>query len=79
MNEKYRVVLHLRTYAFYLPLGMAILLLLLPVPVAVMLHSGWLTGSLLYDGMHYSFHHGPDIKVTLSYVLHVWGNLCVGH
>lgn len=63
MNEKYRVVLHLRTYAFYLPLGMVLLLLLLPVHIAVMLHAGWLTGSLLYDGMHYSFHHGPDIKI----------------
>ena len=74
MNEKYRVVQGLDRYALYLPIIMAVLLLLLPVPTAVMLHAGWLTGTLVYDGMHYSYHHGPDIKVSLSYALK-WGNL----
>ena len=66
MNEKYRVVQSLKTYAIYLPIGMVVLLLLMPASTAVMTHVGWLTGSLLYDGMHYSFHHGPDIKVSLT-------------
>ena len=55
---------------------MAVLLVLVPVPVAVMLHAGWLSGSLLYDGMHYSFHHGPDIKVSLTCALCMGKSLC---
>ena len=26
-----------------------------------MLEAGWILGSLLYDGIHYSYHHGPDL------------------
>ena len=67
LNQKYRVALHSSSYYTYLPAGMALVLaawagLGVPLPQGLLTHAGWLGGSLLYDGMHYSFHHGPDIQ-----------------
>ena len=53
----------------YVPAGFALVMGLaalnvLPVHCGLLVHAGWLGGSLLYDGMHFSFHHGPDIKFS---------------
>lgn len=51
-----------------MPLGFALIAALATMNLlsghcGLLVHAGWLGGSLLYDAMHYSFHHGPDIKV----------------
>ena len=50
-----------------MPLGFALVAVLAAMNLlsghcGLLVHAGWLGGSLLYDAMHYSFHHGPDIK-----------------
>lgn len=50
-----------------MPLGFALVMVFSKLNMVsgacgLLVHAGWLGGSLLYDGMHYSFHHGPDLK-----------------
>ena len=76
-SERWAWALHGRGRCIdkYVPAGFALVMGLaalgaLPVHCGLLVHAGWLGGSLLYDGMHFSFHHGPDIKFSW-YHLHV--------
>ena len=48
------------TYKFYIPIGAFIMYFTISHSVMFMLLSGWISGSLLYDGMHLAFHFEDD-------------------
>lgn len=56
MNQRFRIALNLRSYAEYMICGIALFHVILEPRVLYMLASGWISGSLLYDGIHLAFH-----------------------
>lgn len=61
MNQKHRVVLNMGIYLQLVPIGWLIMSLFMTWPVLYAQLGGWIGGSVLYDLMHYSFHHGPEV------------------
>ena len=60
-------MLHADTYFTHVPAGLLGIFALwatlgVPAHSALLVHAGMIFGSLLYDAMHYSFHHGPDLQ-----------------
>lgn len=62
MNQAKRIVQDIETYVRYMTPPTAVLAFVLPHHIAFTFVAGVLTGSLIYDGMHFAFHHGPDLK-----------------
>jgi len=60
-NQKHRIVLNMPLYRKYISIGWIILYLTTPASIMYSLLFGWIGGSVFYDLMHYSYHHGPDL------------------
>lgn len=60
-NQKHRIVLNLATYKTYVTWAFVVLSLLTRASIVFSLLFGWIGGSVVYDLLHYSYHHGPDL------------------
>lgn len=61
MNQEKRIVIGLVTYFQYIGVVWITTQFLFPASMLYMLFAGWILGSLLYDGMHLSFHFNWNI------------------
>jgi len=63
MNQWYRTTIRVKAVSPYVVAIFVLLKCLLPFTQSCMTLAGVIVGSLLYDGMHLAFHHGPDINL----------------
>jgi dihydroceramide fatty acyl 2-hydroxylase len=74
MKEKNRIALAPRVYLRAIPLGWGLAIAGDTIQEgvgasALLLHAGWLMGSLAYDTLHQMFHHGPHMSNVCYRVL----------
>jgi sterol desaturase/sphingolipid hydroxylase (fatty acid hydroxylase superfamily) len=58
------VVLNVGRYLTYVPVGLGVFYWVVPTRTLLAFTSGAVIGSLLYDGFHYAFHHGPNLDCS---------------
>jgi hypothetical protein len=61
LNQKNRVALAFPEYCKFIMGSWTVLYMIAPASIMYSLLFGWFGGSILYDLVHYSYHHGPDL------------------
>jgi hypothetical protein len=62
MNQWYRIPINLYAYFKNICKGQLALFYFMRTPSLLLLIAGWVAGSLVYDGIHLSYHFNIDLS-----------------